>query len=258
MASKPQLIVNQNSDGETIRVWQQDDRRWLDFDDGLIQSEIVLDKPEILPSVLNRAMLAGMIFVESPQRILLAGTGGGATARYFAHHFPDVMGDAVEISEQVSSIAKAYFYFPTTENWQLIRDDIVHYVQHCPYRYDLIVVDIAVNQITPHWLVETDFLQQYRTLLTEKGHIAFNLLVDDADEFLHHLRDLRSVFNQQTVCLSLPNYRNTVVLAFNSKSSFLVEEISSRLLELEAEWGLEFKTFYQQMLKDNPKASGVF
>ena len=134
MISEPHLIVNQRSDDETIRVWQQDDRRWLDFDDGLVQSEIVLNKPVTMPLVLNRAMLAGRIFVDTPQRILLAGTGGGVTARYLTHHFPGIAGDAVEISEQIASIAKEYFDFPVTDNWQLITDDIVKYVQCCPYR----------------------------------------------------------------------------------------------------------------------------
>ena len=64
--SEPQLIFSHESSDGKVRVWQQNDRRWLDFDDGLIQSEIVLNHPETLPSPLNRAMLAGMMFVGQP------------------------------------------------------------------------------------------------------------------------------------------------------------------------------------------------
>ncbi len=256
--SNPELIFNQQLADEIVRVWQQDNRRWLDFDDGLIQSEIDLNRPEYLPLVLNRAMLAGIIFVERPQRVLLAGTGGGATARYFSSRFPDVYGEAVEKSDTVIQLAQKYFNFPNTKNWQLISGDIVDYVEQCQQQYDLIIIDIAVNQKTPKWIIERQFLQQCRSILTAQGEVVFNLLVDDANDFMHYLSAIRDSFDRRTVCLSLPNYRNTVVMAFNQKPAVLIEDITAQLPDLEVLWGLELTTFYQQMLIDNPKNSGVF
>lgn len=254
----PQLIVNQHDTDETIRVWQQNNRRWLDFDDGLIQSEIILNHPEILPLPLNRAMLAGMIFEPPPKRVLLAGTGGGATARYFAYRFPNVKGDAIEKSATIAGVAKEYFDFPLVDTWQIVIENIVDYVQHCQQRYDLILIDIAVDQKTPEWLLERQFLQQCRSLLTASGQVVINLLVEDANEFMHHLSTLRAVFERRTVCLSMPNYRNTVILGFNHDPIFSVNDVAIRADKLEIEWGLEFKLFYQQMLKDNPDNSGIF
>lgn len=255
--TKPQLIVNWKTTDETLRIWQQGERLWLDFDDGLVQSEINLAQPELLPSSLNRAMLAGMLFEEAPQRVLLVGTGGGATARYFSHRFPDVKGEAVEVSESVASIAVNYFEFPQDKHWQLIHDDIRHYIQDCTHNYDLIVIDIAVNQVTPEWIIEHDFLGQCRALLTPQGQVAFNLLINDGNGFMHYLAAIRRVFDQRTACLSIPNYRNIVIFAFNSSS--LYPSISpERLALLEQDWGIEFEAFYQQMLIDNPSNSGVF
>jgi spermidine synthase len=258
--SEPKLIFNQHtSDGE-VRVWQQDNRRWLDFHDGLIQSEIVIGRPDFLPLPLNQAMLAGMMFVGHPKRVLLAGTGGGATARYFASRFPDVVGDAIEKSDLIATIARDYFYFPNQNqnNWQIITADIATYTKQCQQRYDLIVIDIAVEQITPEWIVDRQFLQQCRSILMENGQVVFNLLVDDANAFLHYLSAIRDIFDRRTVCLSLPNYRNTVIMAFNQSPSFLPEDVAARLSELEALWELDFTAFYQQILKDNPRQSGVF
>jgi spermidine synthase len=254
---KPQLIVNQQTANETIRIWQQGDRRWLDFNDGLVQSEINLAQAELLTSPLNRAMLAGMIFEEPPKRVLLVGTGGGATARYFSHRFPDVKGEAVEISESVASMAINYFEFPEGKNWTLIHDDIRHYIHHCTHCYDLILIDIAIDKITPEWIIGHDFLSQCRTLLRPLGHVALNLLVNDSNEFMHYLAAIRREFSRQTVCLSIPNYRNSVILAFNNAP--LYPTISpAHLAQLEQNWAIEFKVFYQQMLIDNPKNSGVF
>lgn len=255
---EPRLLFNQETEDGDIRVWHQYDRRWLEFNDGLTQSEIILNRPEILPSILNRAMLAGMLFVEAPKRVLLAGVGGGATARYFAGCFPETKGDAIEISEVISHIAKDFFEFPNTENWQLITEDIADYVQHCQHKYDLIVIDIIVDQKTPKWAVDREFLQKCRSLLTDKGQISLNLLVDDDDTFKQYLSPIRNVFEGNTACLSLKNHRNTVVLASNNKPQALPKELEAYLLKLESLWGLEFSEFYTQMVTDNPVNSGIF
>jgi len=254
----PFLVFEQKNDQGEVRVWQQYDRRWLDFNDGLVQSEIILNSPELLPLPLNRAMLAGMMFVDTPKRVLLAGIGGGVTARYFSACFPDVKGEAVEKSEVVAKLAQEYFDFPSNKNWQIVKQDILDYVQDCPEKYDLIVVDIAIEQKTPEWLIERQFLQQCRSLLTKNGHIAFNLLVDDANGFMHGVSALRAVFDRRVVCLSLATYRNIVVLAFNNTPTYLPEDAQTRLADIESSWGLEFNQFYQQILKDNPPNSGIF
>ncbi len=254
----PRILFEQQSDDGDIRVWHQYDRRWLEFNDGLIQSEIILNMPEILPLVLNRAMLAGMLFVELPKCVLLAGVGGGTTARYFSACFTDVAGDAVEVSEVISHIATDFFEFPSHKNWQLITEDIANYVQHCQQKYDLIVIDIAVDQTTPSWIVERKFLQKCRSLLTQNGQLSLNLLVDDENDFMRDLSVIREVFDRKTACLSLANHRNTVILAFNNQPQQLPKEWDKHVSKLESLWGLEFGEFYQQMLKDNPTDSGIF
>mgnify|MGYP000078835212 CR=1 FL=1 len=253
----PHLLFEQRSVEGEIRVWQQNDRRWLDFNDGLVQSEIVLNNPEILPLPLNRAMLAGVMFSEHPQRVLLAGMGGGATARYFSACFPEVSGDAVEKSEVVSQLAHDYFEFPIDNNWHIHTEDIVDYVQNCPHQYDLIIIDIAVEQKTPEWIIEQSFLKQCRSLLTDNGHLALNLLVDDGNAFMHYLSAIRTVFDCHTACLSLPNYRNTVIFSFKNNPEYDAKVLDKHLSNLEKSWGLEFGDFLQQMLKDNPENSGI-
>lgn len=256
-AAKPDLIFKHICENEKVRVWQCNDRRWLDFDDGLIQSEIVLSQPEYLPLPLNRAMLAGVMFVNAIENVLLVGTGGGATARYFAARFPSITGDAIELSEVVSKVAVDYFDFPVDNNWQLKTADIRIEIKQCQSQYDLIIIDIAENKKTPDWILNIEFLNQCRQRLTSSGHLSVNLLVDNADQFLQALATIRTVFNQHTVCLSLPNHRNIVVLAFNNDPHLQVDKIVQRLDDLVDLWGIEFAQFYEQMLSDNPKGSGV-
>jgi spermidine synthase len=253
-----QLLFSQKVVDDHVQVWQQDNRRWMDFKNDLVQTEIILDRPDYLPLPLNRAMLSGVIFTQQPQHILLAGTGGGATARYLAQRFPDIRGQAVELSDVIAAVAYDYFEFPDNDNWQLLTDDIQSYVNTSQQFYDVMVIDIAEEKLTPEWIIDRQFLQQCRARLTESGYVSINLLVDDANGFMHYLAAIREVFDCQTVCLSLPNYRNIVILAFNQQPPYILpDEIENRLATLEKKWGLELTEFYQQMLKDNPKASGV-
>ena len=255
--AEPELICSVTESDQVIKVWQQDNLRWLEFGDELIQTEIDLDRADYLPESFNRAMLAGVMFTDMPKRVLLAGTGGGSTARYFANRFPQVKGDAVELSSIVIDLAKDYFDCPHTGNWDLIQDDIRDYVSQCTHRYDLIVLDIAIEQHTPVWLVEQVFLHHCRALLTEHGHIAINLIVKDAGGFLNAVATIRQVFDKQTVCLSLTEHKNILVYAYNQPCLLSQQEIEQRLPKLQHDWQFEFNDFYQQMLKDNPEGSGI-
>lgn len=255
--SLPELLFTKEEAGQTINVWQQEDRRWLEFDDELIQTEINLDRPDYLPESFSRAMLAGVLFTETPKKVLLAGAGGGSTARYFASRFPEVQGESVEISKTIIELAKDYFECPHTGSWHLIEADIRQYVRSTSVSYDLIVLDIAINQQTPDWLLESAFLKHCRSILTEHGHLSINLIVEDGDAFLKSLAVIRQVFDKQTVCLSLAEHRNILVFAYNTMPIYQREDLAVRAEQLRQNWQIEFADFYQQMLKDNPKGSGV-
>lgn len=251
-----ELLYSINDDGRPVKVWQQGKRRWLEYGDELIQTEIDVTRPDILPESFNRAMLSGALFNgKVPKNVLLAGTGGGSTARYFANRFPDVTGDAVDLSSQILDIACRFFDCPNQGNWQLIEADIRDHVQHCQSRYDLIVLDIAIGQASPDWMTAPDFLSACRCLLTKSGHLAINLIVENDQGLLTRLAAIRQAFDRRTVCVTLPKHRNIIILAFNQLNNAAPNHAEFK--QLEAQWQVEFGQFYQQMLKDNPKGSGI-
>lgn len=254
--AEAELLYATEEDGRPIKVWQQSGLRWLEFGDELIQTEIDLARPNYLPESFNRAMLSGTLFTgQVPNKVLLAGTGGGSTARYFANRFPDVVGDAVDLSATVLDIAQRFFECPSHGNWQLIQADIREYVQQCQTRYDLIVMDIAIGQASPEWIIDPVFLKGCRQLLTDSGHISINLIVENEKGFLTQLAAIRQAFDRQTICVSLSEHRNVIILAFNQLNH--LEPRTNQFSKLEDQWQIEFGQFYQQMLKDNPKGSGV-
>ena len=107
-----ELVHRERTPHGEIVLWLEDDRLSLWFDDVILQSEIHLRDPAVLPNPANRAMLAHLMFGQEPRSILLAGGGGGAIGRWFHARRPESRGDAVELDPQVIRIAREYFDYP--------------------------------------------------------------------------------------------------------------------------------------------------
>jgi spermidine synthase len=249
-------LFRQYESGTLIEVWQQQDKRQLLFDNKVIQSEMLLSQPEHLVLPIHQLMMAGCLFTELPNNVLLAGVGGASIARYFAHHFPAVEGDAVELSTAVCGLVRNLFQFPEM-GWQLHHQDIRGFIEQAQKQYDLIVFDIAEGMSSPDWLLHIPFLQQLKQRLSPTGHCVFNILTTNPREAMTFLAAIRIAFAQQTICLRVPNYSNMLVFAFQEKPIITAEQIENRIADYQHFWQLDFETFWRLFLKDNPEGSGL-
>jgi len=251
----------------SITVLEADGLRWLDFGDGGVQSAIDPTDASRLVLPLNQAMLAGLLFVPTPQRVLLLGTGGGGIAHLFAqhksvhrkqvHHEPACQGDAIEQSAAVAHIARQFFDFPSPgTGWTLHVGDAQEYVASTDKQYDLIVLDIAEGQHSPQWISDAIFLQNCRQRLTDTGVLAVNLIPQDAENFARLLEPIRQAFPHCTACLSVPTQYNILVFGFRKTPD--VSDVDSRVPTLTQQWNLPFAEFLQRMRNENPIGSGIF
>lgn len=250
------LLHEQTADG-WLEVWQDGDRRSLWFDDQVLQSEIDLNDPTRLPNPANRAMLAHLMFGQSPRRVLLAGCGGGGIARWFAARSPDTRGVAVERCSRVAEIARSHFQFPAANRgWTLERADVRDYLAEPRAAFDFILVDIAERGYTPDWASEPEFLRYSRLALSPAGILTLNLLARDRDEFTARLYRIRQAFDRHTLCLGVPEHDNVLVLAFSTPPD--LDDLDARLPERQRHWGLEFDRMLNRLRRQNPPGSGVF
>ena len=256
MLNQEQLLFQEETAGGLIQVWQKDNHRWLNIND-VVQSGINIEQPELLISPLHHSFLAALLFIKMPNKILLAGMGAGAFARYIHHINPAIQGDAVEINEIVSVIAKQYFDFPDKE-WKINIDNIRLWQGKC---YDYILADIAEDELTPTWLTSESMLLQLKNQLSVQGVLVMNLLVSDAQSFQQALITIRSVFKQQTLCLTVPDHKNIVVFAFNNHTKeYSSAMVKYKIAPLSQIWGIDFDMLFEQLRSDNPVGSlgGVF
>lgn len=247
------LFQKQQADG-CIEVLENKPLRRLCID-GIEQTRIDLEHPERLASLVHRSLLACLLFIKTPETVLLGGLGGGAVARYLHKRQAEILGDAVEINETIAMLAKQYFYFPE-QHWNLIVGDIQSWNKQV---YDLIIIDIADGDLTPPWLTSKPMLSQLQGQLSDQGVLAIDLLVDDAQSFTLALSRIRKVFKQKTLCLSVPDHKNVIIFAFKQPpQNCSVQTLAAAVADLTKLWGLEFSVFIEQLKKDNPEGSGVF
>jgi len=251
MLDQERLLFQKQTDEGLVEVWQKDNYRWLNID-AVLQSGINVEQPELLISPLHHAFLAALLFIKTPDKILLAGMGAGAFARYVHYVDPTIQGDAVEIDETISEIAKRYFEFPETK-WKVNIENIRRWQGEC---YDFILADIAEDKLTPSWLTSEVMLLQLKNQLSKQGVLALNLLVSDEQSFRQVLIVARKVFKQQTLCLTVPGHKNIVVFAFNNQiKGYSSEKMKSKIFSLSKTWGIDFQILYEQLQVDNPGGS---
>lgn len=254
---KKTKLFEKNIDGQLVTVEQIGNLRTLHFNNSMLQSQIDIVDANHLPLTGNRLMLASLMFGNIPEKILLAGCGGGAIARWFNAVLPASKGIAVESSPQVTDLAREYFQFPATDsNWQLKHDHIQNHLADSKQRYDYILFDIEEHASTPPWMLKPAFLQRCKQLVSDKGCITFNLVARNAADFAKAIVPIRQTFVNRTCCLSSPSSQNIIVLAFTYRPD--ISKLQLNAAQASNLFGIEFKQFYEQLLKDNPPGSGIF
>lgn len=103
----------------------------------------------------------------------------------------------VEIDDTVIYLASKYVLDDLKSEVQMINADAWNFVQLTEYRYDMICVDIFIDDKIPKIFLTSDFLEIIQSNLTENGILLFNHLgmrQQDADAAMQYHDE---IFNKQ-------------------------------------------------------------
>lgn len=112
------------------------------------------------------------------QRVLLLGLGMGSIPLLLEKHFHQKLHyTAVEVDEVVLDFASQYGPLSDLESpIDLYCADAAAFVQQCEEQFDLIIVDIFIDDQVPAVFEQLPFLEQLRDLLTPDGLVLYNRL----------------------------------------------------------------------------------
>ncbi|MFT4666971.1 MAG: spermidine synthase, partial [Gammaproteobacteria bacterium] len=83
---------------------------------------------------------------------------------------------AVEIDEEIVYLASKYTLPDLESNIEIISTDASIFTLQCSQQYDLIAVDIFLDDVIPEHFQRASFLEQLKELLTTKGVVLYNHL----------------------------------------------------------------------------------
>lgn len=161
-----------------ITFSEQDGIRFLHFGSRWVQGAMRLSDPVALELAYVRDMMAWLLFLEPPPRILQLGLGAASLTKFCHHHCPGSEITVVEVSRVVIDAAHRWFRLPPPdERLHLIRADAGVYVGRPRNRgaFGVVQVDLYDQEAAGPVLDSVPFYQHCHDVLAEPGIMTVNL-----------------------------------------------------------------------------------
>lgn len=206
----------------------------------LVQSELDLSQPYFLTAPYSQAMFLSLACLEKyPQRLYLAGLGGGRIPFVLHHYLPELSLECTEIDPTIVEVAKSYFGIVVGGNFQVVICDGRGYLEQCHSGdlYDVIMLDVVLGTgYSPYRLATVEFYELCQSRLRPDGVVAVSLF-EVEPFFREKMQTLSACFRQVFIC-KLTN-GNAVALATNH-GSLSLDKIQARAKLLMQDLGLGF------------------
>ena len=237
-------------------------RGLLEFRSGAnaLQSVIDPQHPHRLQLKNLEYLMAVLLFIPDPRRILMLGTAAGSLVHFLRYHYPHSEITTVDIdSALIEQLLQKKFLPPADARLKYVHADAAQFISNCGQRYDLILVDIFSGSQSPAWLLEKASINNLRRLLTlHGGGLAYNLLIDSEHDFKRFYRDLRLVFDGRTLCLPVKDLANTI--AYGICPTQPPRDMSANMeyaANLSERLGIDFTRVLSVIYNTNPVGCGV-
>jgi spermidine synthase len=198
-----------------VTLSEQDGVRYLHFGTEWVQGAMRIGRPWKIELEYQQQMMAPLLFLPAPARVLQLGLGAAALARFCWKHLPRAEVAVVEISEDVVATARRWFALPVDDaRLSVLVDDARNIVAHPRLRrsFDWLQVDLYDRLARGPVLDDAPFYTACRRLLRAPGIAVFNLFGRD---FGPSAARIAEAFDGRATVLPQADAGNRIVLAFN-------------------------------------------
>ena len=243
-------LTSETSPEGTIEVWQTGTTRNLYINSSTAtQSQLDIADKATLQLQYTRAMMSFLLLQPNPKSALLLGLGGGSIIHFLSHYLPSLNITAVDSNAHVINLAQDYFDIRTTDHINLRHADALTYLaQTSPEQYDTLLVDIHDGLTLPEFLFQDRFMALCFHTLTKNGVLVINLLITEENQFLTLMKALRIHFKDISLCITLENEKNIIVLAFKTLPSLDIEVLKNTATQCQEKYAIEFNQFVKNII----------
>jgi len=187
-------------------------------------------------------------------RVLMIGLGGGSTQRAYAHYYPDVGVETVEIDPLVVQVARDYFGFKESPTQRVVVQDGRMHLRRDRTVQDAILLDAysenRYGAFVPYHLTTREFFELARQRLSTNGVLAFNVMGTfqgwRADILGSIYQTLTRVF-PQVYMFPARSSLNVVVIAVNADRRLSRAELQQRAEGLIRSGRVRLPTFRERL-----------
>jgi spermidine synthase len=225
-----------------IDLSEQDGVRFLHFGTPWIQGAMRIRRPFSLELDYVRHMMAWLLFMEPPPRVLQLGLGAGALTKWCWRHLPDTEVTAVESSAAVIAVCRRSFALPDDDDrLGVVHGDAGEFVAdpRSRGRFGVVQVDLYDRDARGPVLDSALFYRQCRRAIAEPGMLVVNLFGGDHDSFERNRQRIDAAFDGRVLVLPPVEAGNLVVLAFAGPPlAVTAGPLFERAAEVERRWRL--------------------
>lgn len=184
-------------------------------------------RPKEMIFPYTRMMLASLLVVPEPRRILVVGLGGGTLPQALEEIYPEARLTVLEIDPAVTKVAQEYFGYAPSARTEVVEQDARVFTKRTMRRidadtegYDLVMLDAFNGDYIPEHLLTREYLMETRALMRPGGVLAANTFAL-SQLYDHESTTYTSVFGK-FLNLRLAETGNRVILAQKAGGSDLI------------------------------------
>jgi spermidine synthase len=170
------------------------DKRRLEFQPGMVQSEMRLSRPDDLVLSYARAMMCFVLFHPQPGHIVMVGLGGGSLAKFCYRYLPHCRITVLELNPDVIALREQFAIPRDNARFRVIEADAVAYMSKLDNSADVLLVDGFDADGLPPALGSAAFYADCRRALRPGGVMVTNIFSYDPN-YGAMLRRLRHAFD---------------------------------------------------------------
>ncbi|KGV46455.1 putative spermidine synthase [Burkholderia pseudomallei MSHR4012] len=235
--------------------------RYLHFGTEWVQGAMRLSKPYHIELEYAQQMMAWLLFLETPKRVVQLGLGTGALTK-FAHRFlPRAHVEAVELNPAVIVAARSMFELPPDDARLSIHEaDAWDFVNDPKNRGAIGALQIDLYDATARGPVldSVAFYRAVRACLADAGIATINLF-GDHPSFVRNMKHLNAAFDQRVIALPEVHDGNRIALAFSGPPlSISFAQLTERAKLIEAKLSLPARSWVKGLKASFGERAGVF
>ncbi|HUN93184.1 MAG TPA: spermidine synthase [Burkholderiaceae bacterium] len=199
-----------------ITLSESDGVRYLHFGTIWVQGAMRIAQPYALELEYQRQMMATLLFIDEPRRILQLGLGAAALTKYCHRFVPGARVTTVEIDPGVVDNARRWFRLPPDDDrLQVVVDDALAFLvagQRAKRRagFDWVQVDLYDAAARGPVYDDVEFYHRCRAAMNAPGVAAFNLF---GSRFERSFAAIGAAFDGRVLALPEVDEGNRVALA---------------------------------------------